>query len=109
MDLDVKTGEEIQVPDQQLHPAGTYYRPDLQVAVASRIVFPVDQNAPTDQGLLRHQRERGEDPNLDRRLRLRPGGNCSQAPRAGIESLPNSTDFERDALRENAHFTGTSA
>jgi hypothetical protein len=35
-----------------------------------------------------------EDPNPDRRLRLRPGGNCSQAPRAGIESLPNFYRFK---------------
>src|ERR1035437_9561810 len=32
-----------------------------------------------------------------------------QAPGAGGEPLPDSTDFERDAFRENAHFTGTSS
>ena len=35
------------------------------------LFFSVDQNAPTDQGLLRHQRERGEDPNLYRLYRNR--------------------------------------
>ena len=34
---------------------GTYYRPDLQVTVAGGIVLQVDQAAPADQGILRHQ------------------------------------------------------
>src|ERR1019366_6024307 len=53
-----------------LHAAGTYHRPDLQVAVASGIVFQMDQTAPADQSILRDQRERSEDANLDRRVRL---------------------------------------
>jgi len=35
------------------------------------------------------------------------GGYRPQAPGPGDEPLPNSTDFEPDAFRENAHFTGT--
>ena len=35
----------------------------------------VDQAAPAHQGLLRYQRERGEDANLDRGVGLRAGGN----------------------------------
>ena len=77
--------------------------------LAGGIVLQVDQAAPANQGLLRHQRERGEDPNLDRGLGLRAGGHRPQAPGTGGEPLPNSTDFERDAFRENAHFTGTSS
>ena len=67
--------ETIQVSYQQLHTSGTYYSPDLQVTLACGIIFPVDQNAPADQGLLRHQlEERGKDPNLDRCFGLRAGG-----------------------------------
>jgi hypothetical protein len=51
------------------------------------------------------QRERGEEPNLDRGLGLCAGRHRPQAARAGGEPLSNSTDFERDAFRENAHFT----
>ena len=69
----------------------------------------MDQAASTHQGVLRHQRERSEDPNLDRGIRLCAGGHRPQAPGAGSKPLPNSTDFERDAFRENAHFTGTSS
>jgi hypothetical protein len=101
--------EAVQVSHQQLHAAGTDYRPDLQVPLAGGIVLQVDQAAPADQGVLRDQRKRGENANLDRGLGLRAGGNHPQAPGAGSEPLPNSTDFERDAFRENAHFTGTSS
>ena len=64
----------------------------------------MDQAAPAHQGLLRHQRERGEDANLDRGLGLRAGGHRPQAPGAEGQPLPNPTDLERDAFRENAHF-----
>jgi hypothetical protein len=101
--------EAIQVSHQQLHASGTYYRPNLQVPLAGGIVLQVDQAAPADQGLLRHQRKCGEDPDLDCGLGLRAGGHCSQAPGAGGKPLPNSTDFERDAFRKNARFTGTSS
>jgi hypothetical protein len=70
-------------------------------------VEQVVQAAPADQGFLRRQRERSEDPNLDRRLGLRAGGHRPQAPGSGGEPLPNSTDFEPDAFRENAYFSGT--
>jgi hypothetical protein len=43
---------------------------------------------------------RREDPNLDRGVRLRAGGDRPQAARAGGKPLSDSTDFDRDALRE---------
>ena len=71
--------EAVQVPHQQLHASGTYHRPDLQVPLAGGIVLQVDQAAPANQGFLRHQRERREDPNLDRRVGLRAGRHRPQA------------------------------
>ena len=107
--LDVETRKRFKFLTKQLHTSGTYYRSDLQVPLAGGTVLQVDQTTLADQGLLRHQRERGEDPNLDRRLGLRARGHRSQAPGAGGEPLPDSTGFERDAFRDNAHFTGTSS
>ena len=69
----------------------------------------MDQAAPANQVVLWHQRERREDANLDRGLGLRAGGHRPQETRTGGQPLPNSTDFERHAFLENAHFTGTSA
>ena len=69
--------------------------PDLQVALAGGIVFQMDQTASADQGLLRHQRERREDPDLDAVSRLRAGRHHPQALGAGGQPLPDSTDFQR--------------
>ena len=70
------------------------------------MALQVDQAAFADQCLLRCQRERGENPDLDRGLGLRTGGHRSQAPGVGGEPRPNSTGFDRDAFRENAPFCG---
>ena len=64
----------------------------------------MDQAAPAHQSLLRDQRECGEDLDMDRGIGLRAGGDHTQAVGAGGQSLPNATDFERHAFRENAHF-----
>jgi hypothetical protein len=39
----------------------------------------------------------------------RPRGHRAEAPRAGCEPLPDSTDSQPVTFRENAHFTGTPA
>ena len=73
-----------EVFDQQLCAPGSDHRPDLQVALAGRIVLQVDQAAPEDQEVLRHFRERREDADLDRRLGLRTGGDRAQE--VGLEA-----------------------
>ena len=57
----------------------------------------------------RHQRERRQDADLDRCLDLRAHRYRPETPRAGSESLPDSTDSQRYAIRKNARFTGTPA
>ena len=54
------------------------------------------------------QRERGEDPDMDRRVGLSARRHRPQTPGARSQPLPDSTDLERDAFRENSHFTGVS-
>jgi Domain of unknown function (DUF4372)/Transposase DDE domain len=90
--------EAVQVPHQQLHASGAHHRADLQIALAGGTVLQVDQAAPPNQGLLWDQRECREDPNLDRRVGLRPGGHHPQASHATDQPLPDSTDSERDAF-----------
>ena len=62
-----------------------------------------------NQVVLRHQRERRQDADLDRCLDLRAHRYRPETPRAGSESLPDSTDSQRYAIRKNARFTGTPA
>ena len=59
-----------EVSHQQLRAAGTYDRTDLQVPLAGGIVFQMDQAALTHQVILRHEPERREDSDLDRRFDL---------------------------------------
>ena len=84
-------------------------RPDLQIALAGGTLLQVDQATSANQVVLRHQRERRQDADLDRCLDLRAHCYRPETPRAGSESLPDFTDFQRYAIRKNAHFTGTPA
>ena len=61
-------------------------------ALAGGTIFQVDQTAPAHQGVLRNRRERGEDPNLDRRERVCAGRHRTQTARDGGRTLPNPTD-----------------
>src|ERR1019366_2028869 len=96
-----------EVPDQQLRASSTYDRPGLQATLAGRTLFSLDQAAPPDQILFRYQRECGEDPDMDCGLGLCAGGDRAKAFGTAGESLPNSTDSQRHAFRESAHFTGS--
>ena len=97
-----------EISDQQLYASGADHRAHLQVPLAGGAVLQMDQAAPADQGFLRNQRERGEDPNLDCGVDLCAGGDRAQAVGAGGQSLPDSTDSQCYSFRENAHFMGSS-
>jgi len=56
----------------------------------------------------RHQRERRQDPNLDRYLGLCPRRHRAETTQSGNYPLPNPTDSQPYAVRENPAFTGTS-
>jgi hypothetical protein len=81
-----------------------HHRSNLQVEVGRGVVLQMDQAAPQNQSVLRHQRERREDPDLDRRIDLRAAGHCQKTLGGGCHSVPNSTGFERNPFRENARF-----
>jgi len=68
----------------------------------------MDQATPANQGVLRNQRERRKDPNLDRSERVCSGRHRAQTARLEAQPLPNPTDSQPNSIRENAHFTGTS-
>ena len=58
----------------------------------------------TNQGVLRHQRERGEDPNLDRCVDVCAGRHRAKEVGPGSKSLPNSTDSERQLFSRKRPF-----
>ena len=66
--------------------------------LAGGIVFQVDQAEPAHQALLRHDRQRRQNPGLDCHLRLCAGGDYAQGTAPGTELVPNSTDSERKRI-----------
>ena len=58
----------------------------------------MDQAELADQALFRDDRQRGQDPSLDCRLRLRAGGDPAQGAWTGSEFVANFTDFERECF-----------
>ena len=63
---------------------------------------------PVDRSLFRHQRERGQNTDLDSHLRLPPRGHHKEAAENRPFALHNSTDFECVRFRENTAITGLS-
>src|SRR6266498_3439049 len=98
--------ETFHLSDQQLRATSNRDRKTLQMPLAGGAILQMDQTAPADQGVLRHQRKRSEDSNLDRHLRVRSRGHCQETIEAGSKPLHNSTNIECDHVRENAHFAG---
>ena len=66
------------VSDQQLHLGTGVDRRPVPPALASGIVLQVDQAAFAHQGVLRHQRERGEDADMDCHIDLPADRHCQK-------------------------------
>jgi hypothetical protein len=67
----------------------------------------MDQAALSYQGIFWYIREYCEDTDTDRNLGLCAGSNNQKAIESGFKSLHNSTDFERNLIRESVYFTST--
>jgi hypothetical protein len=70
---DAETRKRLVFLNQQLCVIGDRHRRPLSLPLASRTLFQVDQAASAHQGILRNQRERPENSNMDRDFYLRPG------------------------------------
>ena len=89
------------LPDQQLGNSGFDGCHALQAALGHRVVLSMDQRPPANQALLRHQPQRGEDPDLDCGLHLPDDRDPSQAAQAARNSPQNFADFEYSSFRES--------
>lgn len=95
------------VPHQPVRIASGDHLRALQKSLASRTVLQMDQAASTDQTVLRDIRKCREDPNLDRRLGLRPRRHRQEAPQSRRFALHIAPDSLGHTLRENPY--GSSA
>ena len=67
----------------------------------------MDQTAPAYQSFFWHVRECRENSSMDCNLGLYVGRDNQKGIESGFESLHNSTDSERDLIRESVYSTGT--
>ena len=81
--FDAETGKRLKFLTNNFALPALDHRANLQATLAGGTVLQMDQAAPADQSLLRHQRERREDANLDRGFGVRAGGHRAQATGAG--------------------------
>src|SRR5208337_2012150 len=93
-------------PHQPFPRAGFDHCSTLSGSLASGIALPMDQTTSPHQGFLRNFRECGKDPSLGGHLRLRVRGHRKKATEIRSQSVQNSTNSERDDLREKPDFRG---
>ena len=89
------------VSDQRFRFTRYHHRSVVQVSLANRIVFQMDQTTSANQDFLQHQPECRESTNLDCSLRLSACGHHQEATRDRPDALHNSTDAECLDFREN--------
>src|SRR5919201_1987287 len=95
--------------NQQFFNPGVDSRCSLSLSLANRTVLQMDQATSAHQKFLRYLGQQREDPNLDRRYRLRASRNCQKTLGAQARSLHFVTDSESYSFRENPHFKPASA
>ena len=101
---DLDANKRLVISDKQLCATRRNNRRPLQKALAGGIVLQMDQAEPPYQAFLRDIGECGEDPNLDRGERLRPGGDHQKGTGPRDFALHFSTDFVSPPLRETSDF-----
>src|SRR5947209_2987444 len=69
--------------------------------MAGRTFLSMDQTASARESIFWHQRECRQNPNMDRGVGLRPRCNHPQAAQSFPQPLRDSTNFEREPIREN--------
>ena len=90
---DPEFGKDAGVPDQPIRLAGRHDLRSLQEPLAGRTFLQMDQAASSDQKVLRHVGQRGEDANLDRGFGLCFGRHRQEAPRLGRLPLHSAPGF----------------
>src|SRR4030043_466928 len=93
--------------NQQLCPARFDHRRALQVPLANRNLFQMDQAIPAYQDVFRHDRECREDSNLDCHQRLHPGSDCQEGTENIAEFGRNPANPQHRDFRDSSYYTST--
>ncbi len=97
-------GQDAGLSDQQHDLAAVDHRRAVQEPLAGGVVLQMDQAASAHQALSWHQRERGEDANLVRRVHLRADRHRQERASPQCLALHLSTDLVGLGVRENPAF-----
>ena len=98
-----RTGQAIFVLDQQLQSFAVDDCAVVQVPLAGRTVFQMDKTASSNQSLLRHHTQCGQDTGLDSNQCLCSGCDSEKGTRAGGQHVRDLAGFRHYAFRENTH------
>jgi len=92
---------------QLLYASGPDRYPTVQVSLADRTVFQVDQAASAHQGILCDFAKCRQNSNLDCHFNICSYRHHEETTQAGYESLHNSTDFKRQPFRKSPTIAST--
>jgi hypothetical protein len=99
--------QKIHIPNKQLCSSGLDNCSTLQMPLADRNLFQMDQTLSENQDILRNFRERGEDSNLDCHQRLRSGRNRQERTQDQTEFERNLANSQHCTFRETPYYTST--
>ena len=99
--------QKVHLSNKQLCTASAYNRSALQIPLANRNIFQMDQAIPSYQNVFWHHRKRGEDPNLDCHQRLRFGSDCQEGTENRAEFGRNPANSQHCTFRESTYYTST--
>ena len=105
--FDIETNQKVHISNEQFHAAGLNNCTALQMPMADRNLLQMDQAIPANQNIFRHNRERGEDANLDCHQRLRFGGDCQEGTENRAEFGRNPANSQHCTFRESPYYTST--
>jgi hypothetical protein len=99
--------EKIRIFNEQLFSASFDNCPTLQMPLADRNLFQMDQAMPAYQNIFWHYRERSEDSNLDCHQRLRSGSDYQERTQNQAEFGQNLANSQHCTFRESSYYTST--
>lgn len=105
--LRYRNEDKIRIFNKQLCSASFDYCSTLQVPLADRNLFQMDQAISSNQDIFWHYRERGEDSNLDCHQHLCSGGDCQEGTSDRSEFGRNLANSQHCSFRESSDYTST--
>jgi len=99
--------QKIRIFNKQFCVAGSDGCSALQVPLAGRNLFQVDQAIPSNQNIFWHYRERCKDSNLDCHQRLRSCSDCQEGTENRAEFGRNPANSQHCTFRESSYYAST--